>query len=82
MDSSNIQLNPQRLAHYEPPQVYVADDVGGNNGDRTPEGDNCLDKTDTDSQSELMVSARISKVAPPPNSMREQHRDNSQKSAG
>jgi hypothetical protein len=82
MDSSNIQLNPQRFAHYEPPQVYVADDVGGNNDDRTLGGDDSLDKIDTDSQSELMTSARISKVALPPNSMQERQRDNSQKSSG
>jgi hypothetical protein len=82
MDSSNIRLNPLCFAHYVPPQVYVADDVGGNNDDRTTAGDNWLDKTDTDSQSELMASARISRVAPPPNSMREQQRDDSEKPAG
>src|ERR1700739_2228819 len=65
MDFSGVQLNPQRFAHYEPVQIRVADNVGRNNDDRTPERDYCLAKTGTDSKGELMTSGSMSRVAPP-----------------
>jgi hypothetical protein len=65
MDFSGVQLNPWRFAHYEPPQIRVADNVGRNNDDGTPERDYCLAKTGTDSKGELVTSASISKMAPP-----------------
>jgi hypothetical protein len=47
-----------------PHTVQVADHVGRNNDDRPSERDDCLAKTGTDSQGELMTSACIGNKVP------------------